>query len=68
MDECRGPCTKAPSGRFRGGEVLRVPDAYIPAAGARVMSLTDGRGYLIPVLTLQQFPTRPFQPLDLIAP
>ena len=34
--------TKAPSGRFRGGEILRVPDAYIPEAGARVMSLTDG--------------------------
>jgi len=34
--------TKAPSGRFRGGDVLRVPDAYIPEAGARVMSLTDG--------------------------
>jgi len=26
-----------------GGDVLRVPDAYIPEAGARVMSLTDGR-------------------------
>ena len=34
--------SRAPSGRFRGGEILRVPDAYIPEAGARVMSLTDG--------------------------
>ena len=34
--------TKAPSGRFRGGEILRVPEAYITEAGARVMSLTDG--------------------------
>ena len=34
--------SRAPSGRFRGGDILRVPDAYIPEAGARVMSLTDG--------------------------
>jgi tryptophanyl-tRNA synthetase len=34
---------RAPSGRFRGGDILRVPEAYIPEAGARVMSLTDGR-------------------------
>lgn len=33
---------RAPSGRYRGGEILRVPDAFIPDAGARVMSLTDG--------------------------
>lgn len=26
----------------RGGRVFRVPEAYIPPAGARVMSLTDG--------------------------
>ena len=26
------------------GSILKVPDAYIPEAGARVMSLTDGRG------------------------
>ena len=37
-----GASERAPSGRFRGGSVLKVPDAYIPEAGARVMSLTDG--------------------------
>ena len=36
----KGP---APSGRSRGGAVLRVPEALIAATGARVMSLTDGR-------------------------
>ena len=34
--------SRAPSGRFRGGQILKVPEAYIPEAGARVMSLTDG--------------------------
>ena len=33
--------SRAPSGRFRG-QILKVPEAYIPEAGARVMSLTDG--------------------------
>lgn len=37
-----GASERTPSGRFRGGDVLKVPDAYIPEAGARVMSLTDG--------------------------
>ncbi|GHP08755.1 hypothetical protein PPROV_000749200 [Pycnococcus provasolii] len=27
----------------RGGRVFRVPEAYIPPAGARVMSMTDGK-------------------------
>ena len=38
----KGDGARAPSGRFRGGDVLKVPEAYIPKAGARVMSLTDG--------------------------
>ena len=42
MGKLPGASEKAPSGRFRGGQVLKVPDAYIPEAGARVMSLTDG--------------------------
>ncbi len=32
----------APSGKPRGGRVLKVPEALIPPAGARVMSLDDG--------------------------
>jgi tryptophanyl-tRNA synthetase len=35
-----GKGEKAPSGKFRGGDILVVPDAYIPKQGARVMSLT----------------------------
>jgi tryptophanyl-tRNA synthetase len=32
----------APSGKPRGGRVFKVPEALIPPAGARVMSLDDG--------------------------
>jgi len=35
----KGP---APSGRARGGRVLKPPEALIPPQGARVMSLDDG--------------------------
>jgi tryptophanyl-tRNA synthetase len=42
MGKLPGASKRAPSGRFRGGEILKVPDAFIPKAGARVMSLTDG--------------------------
>lgn len=33
---------KTPSGRKRGGNVLKVPEPLIPPQGARVMSLADG--------------------------
>ena len=36
----------APSGRARGGRVLKVPEALIPPQGARVMSLDDGSSKL----------------------
>ena len=36
----------APSGRARGGRVLKVPKALIPPQGARVMSLDDGSSKL----------------------
>ena len=32
----------SPSGKPRGGRVFKVPEALIPPAGARVMSLDDG--------------------------
>jgi tryptophanyl-tRNA synthetase len=32
----------APSGKPRGGRVFKIPEALIPPAGARVMSLDDG--------------------------
>lgn len=32
----------SPSGRKRGGQVLKVPEPLIPPSGARVMSLQDG--------------------------
>ena len=38
----RGKNEKSPSGRFRGKDVLIVPEAFTPKSGGRVMSLTDG--------------------------
>jgi len=38
----RGKNEKSPSGKFRGKDVLIVPEAFTPKAGGRVMSLTDG--------------------------
>ena len=38
----RGKNEKSPSGRYRGKDVLIVPEAFTPKSGGRVMSLTDG--------------------------